>query len=162
MQTGQKKLEELGLSAKLAKKVAQFYLLSHIYDAVYIASMNKFDALATADVYFQVGEVFGLSNVVMDAKQLPVENDWQRRAVSMLIEEIYASQAALTEMILKSTKGKKMDPEKALTTWYQKNEPVLEPIEDILANMKDEPLSVASLTVFNGQVRSLLAKLEDR
>jgi len=148
-----------GVPAKVADMVSKHSMLSHVADAVYISATNNFNPLRTADMYFQVGETFGLNKLIGSAKQMPVENDWHRRALDMLVEEIYSFQAHLAKIILTAAKGKSAKPAAVLNKWYEQNKETLTPIQDVLAGLEDEPLTMASLTVFNGQLRSIVQKL---
>jgi glutamate dehydrogenase len=85
-----------GVPAPLALRVARLDFLLSAVDIVRLAKAAGIDVIEAGKRFFAIGARFKLDALRLAARKLPTETQWQKLAVSALIEELYAEQAELT------------------------------------------------------------------
>jgi glutamate dehydrogenase len=98
-----------GLPKGLAQQIALLPVLSSACDIIKIALEQKTDVLATARVYFQIGELLHLDWLRQHAQNLPADTHWATEARQTLIDQLFDAQALLTIRILKTGKSSAKD-----------------------------------------------------
>jgi glutamate dehydrogenase len=91
---------EKGAPQELALRVARLDFLLSAVDIVRLARAAQRDLLDAGQRFFAIGSHFKLDTLRVAARRLFAETQWQKLAVSALIEDLYAHQADLTARAL--------------------------------------------------------------
>ncbi len=86
---------EKSVPASLALRVARLDFLLSAVDIVRLAATTKQDLIACGHRFFAVGSRFHLDTLRIAARKLASDTQWQKRAASALIEDLYAHQTDL-------------------------------------------------------------------
>ena len=83
------------------------------------------------------------------------ETHWQQLAIAALIEEVYAHQLALTEMVV-NYKGVKGDASKVVESWIEANQALVRPAEQLLDELwVSEVNDLSMIAVASRQFRAI-------
>jgi glutamate dehydrogenase len=93
-------LAQAGMPASLAKEAAALPLLASALDLVRLARELRLPVAQIAQGYYVVGERFGFDWLRSTAGALPAESAWDKQAVTAVVDDLYAHQAALTRSVL--------------------------------------------------------------
>ena len=91
---------ETGVPRELALRVARLNFLRSSVDIVRLAKTAQRDLLETGHRFFAIGARFQLDALRAAARKLVAETQWQKLAISALIDDLYAHQADLTARAL--------------------------------------------------------------
>jgi glutamate dehydrogenase len=147
-----------GVPKALAGRVAKIYRQAAANDLARIAAATKRPIAHVAEVYFCVGNRFGLGDLRARARTMPPGSHWQKLAVSAAIEEVFFQQSAITQRVVaNSSKKGKFDGAKALAAWMEKNNAGVDRFDQLSEDLRSaESISLAMLTVTNRQLAAIL------
>jgi glutamate dehydrogenase len=89
-----------GAPQQLALRVARLDFLRSSVDIVRLATAAQRDLLEAGQRFFAIGARFKLDALRAAAREVSADTEWQRLAVSALIDDLYAHQAGLTARAL--------------------------------------------------------------
>lgn len=137
----------------LARTVANMSFLNSACDIIRIGHYTHLNVIEVARVFFAIGKRFSLNWLRQSARLIEVENQWQKIAISSLVEEFYAHQASITIDIMHHKENIKED---LIQNWLDlQSEPIL-PIDEMIKELKSQPiLDIPMLMVMNNQLKSL-------
>ncbi|MDP3532116.1 MAG: NAD-glutamate dehydrogenase [Alphaproteobacteria bacterium] len=137
----------------LARNIANMSFLNSACDIIRIGHYTHLSVIEVARVFFAVGKRFSLNWLRQSARLVDVENQWQKIAISSLVEEFYAHQAGITIDMMHHKENIK---EVLMQNWLDlHNEPIL-PIDEMIKELKSLPvLDIPMLMVMNNQLKSL-------
>jgi len=151
-------MADQGVPKDLALRVAaQINLISGL-DIVRLAAAAKRDVVEVSKVYFSVGGRFRFGKLRAAAEELSADSHWQKLAVTALIEELYAHQAALTGQVL-AVAGKAKDADAAVGKWAERNGTVVARAEQMLAELWSGEVNDLSMIAVAGRQLQTLARL---
>lgn len=120
-----------GLPEETAKRIATYRAIYTSLNIIDIATINNFDLLKTAKIYFAAGERINLlwfrDQIANDTR----EGHWNALARLTLRDELDIAQRALTVSIIECDK-KETDADKLINKWIMKNERPLKRWERLL------------------------------
>jgi len=91
-----------GAPAALAQAVGRFSWLFPACDIVRIANEQERPVREVAEVYYAVGERFGLDWLRRAAGHLPRDTTWDKLAVSAVLDDVFGVQADLASQIIRA------------------------------------------------------------
>jgi glutamate dehydrogenase len=125
------RFEKMGLPIDLARRIGTFRAIYTCLNIIDVATINKFDLIKTAKVYFASGERINLvwfrDQIASDSR----EGHWNTLARLTLRDELDISQRALTVAIMRNDK-KEPSAFKLIEKWTAKNQRTLERWDHIL------------------------------
>lgn len=146
-----------GVPDHLALGISLMPLFAPLGDVVQLSFDTQRSVGETASVYFRVGERFGITWLRSLARRLPTERAWDRQAVAAVLNELYATQRSLVEVILRSNAGH-MASQVAIDTWCSKRQALVDRNAQLVAELQATVApNFAMLAVANGQLKTLLA-----
>ncbi|HXP30608.1 MAG TPA: NAD-glutamate dehydrogenase [Stellaceae bacterium] len=89
-------LTEKGVPPALAEAAARLDFLHSAVDIALLARAGGHDVVELGRRFFAVGARFRLDGLRVSARRLPADSEWQKLAVSAVIEDLYAQQVELT------------------------------------------------------------------
>ena len=92
-----------------------------------------------AELYFRIGESFGLGWLRHHAERLPADSHWQKLAADAVIEELYAHQKGITLNIVNGRSGRKgggLKPDEALAEWTESHGAAVNQTRTMLAELE--------------------------
>jgi len=125
---------EKGVPEALALKIAGLVNLYSGLDVVRLAARRKCPVLDGARIYFAVGTRFKLGRLRAATDSMGTESHWQQLAIAALVEEIYAHQLALTNLVMNAG-SPKLEAKKAVETWITKHHDAVGPTEQLLSEL---------------------------
>jgi glutamate dehydrogenase len=126
----------------LAGSVADLEALAAAFDIVDAARAAGVDASAVARVWYAAGERLGFDWLRGRAAAVEVRSDWDRRAISALLDDLDSAQRAMTAQAVAGGAG---DP---LAAWIKVRGPALARAENLLEEMRQQgPLDLARLAI---------------
>jgi glutamate dehydrogenase len=148
-------LTEQGIAEPLARRVSNLEALGAACDICEVADSLARPVGDVAIAYFKVGAAFGLDWLRANAEMLNTEDNWDRRAVTSILEDILEQQRNLTREALRHTaKGKGGDPSRI---WLaEQAHPVARAAQIIAELGAAGPLNVAKLGYAARHIRSLI------
>ncbi|MEM8883418.1 MAG: NAD-glutamate dehydrogenase [Planctomycetota bacterium] len=90
----------LGAPTEMAREITKFGWLFPACDIVGIAHEQQRPVHEVAEVYYAVGERFGLDWLRRAAGRLPRDKTWDKLAVTAVLDDVYGVQAALASQII--------------------------------------------------------------
>ncbi len=146
-----------GVPDNLALSVSLMPLFAPLGDVVQLGFDTHRSVGETARVYFRVGEKFGLTWLRSLARRLPTERAWDRQAVAAVLNDLFLTQRALVEVILRSSAGS-VPPQLIIDAWCSKRQSLVDRNSQLVAELQATlSPNFAMLAVANGQLKSLLA-----
>jgi glutamate dehydrogenase len=147
-----------GVPADTALDVALLFRIAAANDVWRLSDALKQPVLQVGKMYFLVGQRFGMGDLRRSTEDLARTSHWERLAVSAAVEELYAHQTKLTQLILTLGKAKKLAGEKAIEAWVAANKAPVDRFDQVLGEIRGaETVSLAMLTVANRQLSALSA-----
>ncbi len=113
-------LENAGVPAELAAKVAGMPFMISVFDIVEVAAVTGRDQAMVMTTYLQLGSRLELNWLRDRIIQLSRGNRWQALARAALREDLYAVHRMLTQEVLESA-GAGAGAEAAIEAWWQRN-----------------------------------------
>ena len=139
-----------GAPEPLAERVARLDFLTSAVDIVRLANSASHDLLDTARRFYTVGDRFRLDELRAAARKLSADTQWQKLAVTALIEDLYAQQADVTARAL--ARGD-------FDQWLTGHARDLERLDVLVREIAAAPQpDLAMLTVANRALRGVLAE----
>ncbi|MGH2916318.1 MAG: NAD-glutamate dehydrogenase [Solirubrobacteraceae bacterium] len=150
-------LEESGVPAKLAHRVASMQALLSVFDVVVDAATTGVSERLVAATYFGAGSRLGLDWLRDRILELPRDDRWQALSRAALRDDLYRLHRSLTREILLSSveHGDEAGP---LEAWLARNGDDVARCDSVLADVKDSrEYDVTTLPVLLRQLRGLIA-----
>ena len=140
-----------GAPEALALRVARLDFLLSAVDIVRLAKTAQRDLLEAGRRFFAIGSHFKLDTLRVAARKLLADTQWQKLAVSALIEDLYAHQADLTARAL--ARGGDFDK------WLEGHSRDLGRLDTLVREIESAtPPDLAMLTVANRALRGFLVE----
>jgi glutamate dehydrogenase len=151
----QSELMEDGIPESLARRVASLDVMSSAMD---IISISRDDADHGVDdvarVYFGVGARFGIDRLRTATASIPTETQWQKTAVTTLVDDLYTYQQALASRVISEADGGRTDP---LESWLANRPRIVERVDQTMQDVRTAPsVDLAMLTVASRELRTLV------
>jgi len=89
-----------GAPADVAADIAKFLWLQPACDIVLIGDEHERPVREVAEIYYAVGERFGLDWLRRQAGHLPRDTAWEKLAVSAVLDDVYGVQADLCSQVI--------------------------------------------------------------
>ena len=155
----QGQVEELtaaGVPQELARRAADTSFAFPALDVVAVTDRTGEDLMDVAEVYYDLGDRLGITQLQMRIGELPRDDRWQSMARSAIREDLYAAHQLITADVL-SAGEKGMPPEERFAAWERKNAAVLGRARATLEEIESsETFDLAVLSVAMRTMRSLL------
>ncbi|MFE7752223.1 NAD-glutamate dehydrogenase [Streptomyces sp. NPDC057428] len=149
-------LTSVGVPDELAVRVAGFSSAFPALDIVAIADRTGKDPLAVAEVYYDLADRLGITQLMDRIIELPRGDRWQSMARASIREDLYAAHAALTSDVLSVGDGAS-SPEQRFKDWEEKNAAILARSRATLEEIRSsEAFDLANLSVAMRTMRTLL------
>ncbi|MFJ3643591.1 NAD-glutamate dehydrogenase [Streptomyces sp. NPDC090108] len=149
-------LSEAGVPAELATRVAGFSSAFPALDIVSVADRMGKEPLDVAEVYYDLADRLGITELMDRILELPRSDRWQSMARASIREDLYAAQAALTADVLAVGNGGST-PEQRFADWQEKNSAILGRARATLEEIRgSETFDLANLSVAMRTMRTLL------
>ena len=145
-----------GVPKPLARHVATIYSLAAANDIARIAAVTKLTIKQVAEVYFRVGNRFGLGTMRARARNMVLDSHWQKLAVAAAVEEIFSQQGVITQRVIDRSSKAKFNAEKALSDWVKDNQVGVDRFDQLSEELRSvDSINLAMLTVTNRQLAAL-------
>ncbi|MGW1406529.1 NAD-glutamate dehydrogenase [Streptomyces sp. NPDC002403] len=149
-------LTEAGVPGELAQRVAGFSSAFPALDIVAIAERTGKDPLSVAEVYYDLADRLGITQLMDRIIELPRADRWQSMARASIREDLYAAHAALTADVLAVGNGTST-PEERFQAWEEKNAAILTRSRSTLDEIQgSDAFDLANLSVAMRTMRTLL------
>lgn len=149
-------LTEAGVPDELAQRVAGFSSAFPALDIVAIADRTGKDPLAVAEVYYDLADRLGITQLMDRIIELPRADRWQSMARASIREDLYAAHAALTGDVLSVGDGAS-SPQERFEAWEEKNAAILARSRSTLEEIQgSDAFDLANLSVAMRTMRTLL------
>ncbi|HEY9437522.1 MAG TPA: NAD-glutamate dehydrogenase, partial [Streptomyces sp.] len=140
-------LTSVGVPDELAVRVAGFSSAFPALDIVAIADRTDKDPLSVAEVYYDLADRLGITQLMDRIIELPRSDRWQSMARASIREDLYAAHAALTSDVLSVGNGTST-PEQRFKAWEQENAAILSRSRSTLDEIRSsEDFDLANLSV---------------
>lgn len=149
-------LTDAGVPDELATRVAGFSSAFPALDIVSVADRTGKDPMAVAEVYYDLADRLGITQLMDRIIELPRADRWQSMARASIREDLYAAHAALTADVLSVGDGT-ATPEQRFEAWQEKNAPILGRARATLEEIRgSDSFDLANLSVAMRTMRTLL------
>ncbi|MFI6340593.1 NAD-glutamate dehydrogenase [Streptomyces sp. NPDC050535] len=145
-----------GVPDELATRVAGFSSAFPTLDIVAVADRTGKDPMAVAEVYYDLADRLGITQLMDRIIELPRADRWQSMARASIREDLYAAHAALTADVLTVGNGTST-PEQRFKAWEEKNTAILGRARTTLEEIRSsDSFDLANLSVAMRTMRTLL------
>ncbi|MER6269807.1 NAD-glutamate dehydrogenase [Streptomyces sp900105755] len=149
-------LSSAGVPAEVATRVAGFSSAFPALDIVSVADRTGKEPLDVAEVYYDLADRLGVSQLMDRIIELPRADRWQSMARASIREDLYAAHAMLTADVLAAGNGTST-PEQRYQAWEQKNAAILGRARTTLEEIRSsDSFDLANLSVAMRTMRTLL------
>ncbi|MFF7752429.1 NAD-glutamate dehydrogenase [Streptomyces sp. NPDC007971] len=149
-------LSAAGVPDELATRVAGFSSAFPALDIVSVADRTNKEPLDVAEVYYDLADRLGITQLMDRIIELPREDRWQSMARASIREDLYAAHAALTADVFAAGNGTST-PEQRFKAWEQKNGAILGRARTTLDEIRgSDSFDLANLSVAMRTMRTLL------
>ncbi|MEU7056390.1 NAD-glutamate dehydrogenase [Streptomyces sp. NPDC046197] len=149
-------LSGAGVPDELATRVAGFSSAFPALDIVSVADRTGKDPMDVAEVYYDLADRLGITQLMDRIIELPRADRWQSMARAAIREDLYAAHAALTADVLSVGNGTST-PEQRFKGWEQKNAALLSRARTTLEEIRgSDAFDLANLSVAMRTMRTLL------
>ncbi|MFE9808143.1 NAD-glutamate dehydrogenase [Streptomyces sp. NPDC005548] len=149
-------LTTAGVPDELATRVAGFSSAFPALDIVSVADRTGKDPMAVAEVYYDLADRLGITQLMDRIIELPRADRWQSMARASIREDLYAAHAALTADVLAVGDGAST-PEQRFEAWQERNAPILGRARATLEEIRgSDSFDLANLSVAMRTMRTLL------
>ncbi len=146
---------EAGVPETLALRISGLVNLYSGCDVVRLAALRKLPVLDVARTYFAVGTRFKLGRLRAATDTLDSENHWAQLAIAALVEEIYAHQLGLANLVLDHS-GSKIDARQGVENWISANATSVAPTEQLLSELWSTDVNdLSMIAVASRQIRTM-------
>jgi glutamate dehydrogenase len=147
---------EMGVSEKLADRMAELQLTRAALDIADLASEYKRDVIETAKLYAALNQELGLFWLHVGAEDLRVKGRWQAIARSNLREDFYRIRRDMATRFLRSRGKKAMSV--AVEKWIGDHQEDVKRFSDMVEEMKLRgSFDFATLSVAAQELRNLIS-----
>ncbi len=144
-----------GVPETLARRVAALGPLRSALDVVQAGKTSGKPITEVGEVYFIVGADLNLDWLRTAAEGIEPDNDWDRLAVTALIDDLYGQQRAITTAALAAANGH--TGRAAFDFWASNNHRMIARLGDLVKELKSAgSLDIPKLVFANQQFRSLV------
>lgn len=141
----QQELARKGVPADLALKLSILPYLESVLDLSTLVSAKDKNLRDVSKLFFAVGRRFHLQHLKHFVRALVAKGDWHQQAIDIAAEELVHTQARLTALILKHTKGSDR-----IDQWINKNAAAVERLDALVKQLNTTPgAGVSAITVIN-------------
>ena len=151
-------LEAQGCPADLAARITRLSAFHHASDIIDLAAEKKKPLDKTAELYFLTGAHFGFDGLQAGAGNLASHDPWDRMATRRLIEDVLAEQKTVVKTMM-ARMSPSESPAQIIENWEAENKTLIEPLQQMMADMETGGWSFAKLTIVNALLREWAAKL---
>ncbi|MBT2414879.1 NAD-glutamate dehydrogenase [Streptomyces sp. ISL-12] len=145
-----------GVPDEVATRVAGFSSAFPTLDIVSVADRTGKEPLDVAEVYYDLADRLGITQLMDRISELPRADRWQSMARASIREDLYAAHAALTADVLAAGNGTST-PEQRFKEWEQKNAAILGRARATLEEIRSsDAFDLANLSVAMRTMRTLL------
>ncbi|WP_369235935.1 NAD-glutamate dehydrogenase [Streptomyces sp. R21] len=145
-----------GVPDELATRVAGFSSAFPTLDIVAVADRMDKEPMAVAEVYYDLADRLGITQLMDRIIELPRADRWQSMARASIREDLYAAHAALTSDVLAVGNGTST-PEQRFKAWDEKNAAILGRARTTLEEIQgSDSFDLANLSVAMRTMRTLL------
>ncbi|MBV2354320.1 NAD-glutamate dehydrogenase [Streptomyces sp. J2-1] len=149
-------LSEAGVPDELAAKVAGFSSAFPALDIVSVADRMGKEPLDVAEVYYDLADRLGISQLMDRIIELPRADRWQSMARASIREDLYAAHAALTADVL-AAGDSPATPGQRYEAWEADNAAILGRARTTLEEIRgSDAFDLANLSVAMRTMRTLL------
>ncbi|MFI8517319.1 NAD-glutamate dehydrogenase [Streptomyces sp. NPDC085481] len=149
-------LTAVGVPEELALRVAGFSSAFPTLDIVATADRTAKDALAVAEVYYDLADRLRITDLMDRIIELPRSDRWQSMARASIREDLFAAHAALTADVLAAGNGTST-PEERFKAWEENNAAILGRARSTLEEIQgSDAFDLANLSVAMRTMRTLL------
>ncbi|MGK5500431.1 NAD-glutamate dehydrogenase [Streptomyces sp. URMC 125] len=149
-------LTAAGVPGELALRVAGLSSVFPALDVVAVADRTGHELLDVAEVYYDLADRLGITELQDRVSELPRSDRWQSMARAAIREDLYAAHQLLTADVLAAGDGG-ATPEQRFAAWEAKNAAVLGRARATLEEIRDsETFDLANLSVAMRTMRTLL------
>ena len=150
------RLTSEGIPKKLAREIAGLDVLASACDIVRIAMTAKYRVGRVAAVYFGIGSELSMDWLKNAALSVTPENEWQKRALDAVIDDLFAHQSALTQRVLESG-NKSRAADKLIEGWIEGRGAAASRVRELVSDLRTaEGLDVSMFAVANRELRNLV------
>ena len=148
-------LIEQGVPPALAGRVAVMEPLGSALDIVQAAKDGNREVDEVGRVYFSIGDRFGLDWLRAQSEQVAPESNWERMAISSIVDDLFSQQRALTNSVLLGADG--AGPQAAVDGWIDQHPVGMARIKQLNADIRGSGgIDIAKLAIANRHVRRLI------
>ncbi len=151
-------LIEAGISEPVAKRIASVDHEYALLDIIEAAQKNNLSLQHVAELYFMVGEKFGLTWLRSQIMKLAIETLWDTLARVILLDDLYIQQRHLTVIILQCVLDKQGNNKTCLEQWTLDNQAFIRRWEQFLADLRST--GELKLMMFSVVIRELVSMVE--
>lgn len=149
-------LSGAGVPDELATRVAGFSSAFPTLDIVAVADRTGKDPMGVAEVYYDLADRLGITQLMDRIIELPRADRWQSMARASIREDLYAAHAALVADVLSAGNGTST-PEQRFKAWEEKNAAILGRARTTLEEIRSsDAFDLANLSVAMRTMRTLL------
>lgn len=149
-------LTAAGVPDELATRVAGFSSVFPALDIVDVARRAGKEPLDVAEIYFDLADRLGITQLLDRIIQLPRDDRWQSMARAAIREDLFAAHAALTADVLSAGEAG-ATPEERYQAWEERNSGLVTRARTTLEEIQgSEEFDLASLSVAMRTFRTLL------
>ncbi|MGW0998115.1 NAD-glutamate dehydrogenase [Streptomyces sp. NPDC002520] len=149
-------LTAVGVPDELATRVAGFSSAFPALDIVSVADRMSKEPLDVAEVYYDLADRLGVTQLMDRIIELPRADRWQSMARASIREDLFAAHAALTADVLAVGNGSST-PEQRFEAWERKNAALLSRARTTLEEIRgSDSFDLANLSVAMRTMRTLL------
>ncbi len=144
-----------GVPESLALKITSLVNLYSGLDVVRLAARRRCQVLDGARFYFAVGTRFKLGRLRAATDSMGTDSHWQQLAIAALVEEVYAHQLALANLVMDSAKTN-IDAKKAVEAWISTHHATVGPTEQLLSELwAIEVNDLSMIAVASRQIKTM-------
>ncbi|WP_405932133.1 NAD-glutamate dehydrogenase [Streptomyces sp. NBC_00827] len=149
-------LSGAGVPDELATRVAGFSSAFPTLDIVAVADRTGKDPMGVAEVYYDLADRLGITQLMDRIIELPRADRWQSMARASIREDLYAAHAALVADVLSVGNGTST-PEQRFKAWEERNAAILGRARTTLEEIRSsDAFDLANLSVAMRTMRTLL------
>ncbi|UNS97334.1 NAD-glutamate dehydrogenase [Streptomyces tubbatahanensis] len=150
------KLSGAGVPAELAQRIAGSAAAFSTLDVVAVADRMGKELMDVAEVYFDLADRLGITQLQGRVSELPRADRWQSMARSSIREDLYAAHQLLVADVLAAGNGADT-PGQRYEAWEEKNRAILVRARGTLDEIQaSETFDLANLSVAMRTMRTLL------
>ena len=124
-------------------------------DICLIAFQNKLSPKTVAKIFYGVGTKFEFDWLRNSTAQITEGNEWEKSVAIGVIDDLYDTQARLTEKIVGPVKNGKISPT-ILNIWVKNNSDEVEQVMDILDEVKRAPKVELAMLIITSRRLAML------